>query len=74
MIDLEVKDQKKICTKNIIKSIREKIRRNPKRSTRKLAKEQQMSERSKGRIIKNDFKIKFAYITEESIVISSTEN
>ena len=40
MIDLKVDDQEKFA-KNIAKTIREKIR-NPKRSIRKLAKEQQM--------------------------------
>ena len=56
MIDLEVEDKEKFAKKNIIKSISEKIR-NPKRSIKKLVKEQQISERSMPRIIKDDSKI-----------------
>lgn len=41
-------------TKKRIKVIRERIRRNPKRSQRKLAKDLKISTRSVGRIIKND--------------------
>lgn len=48
---------KSVCTPEIVKKIREKIRRNPHRSMRKLAREHKISDRSVRRIVNNKLKL-----------------
>ena len=66
--------ERPVRTKKLIKSIREKLRRNPARSANKLAKEAHVSPSTMQRLLKSDLKVKPYKITKRQLLSEATKN
>ena len=59
-------------TPNLIKSVKEKIRHNPRRSVRKMAKESKISPRTMHRICHDDLKMSPYKLQKRQLILGAT--